>query len=201
MIASVAPSRLAVRATSSAVLPPPYTTTRRPSIGLSSPSMLRSTDTASSMWAASPAGMYARLAMCAPTARNAASKWPAVIVSTIFVTFVFSSSSTPMSRMRCTSPSSTSRGNRYLGIPKRIMPPASGPASTILTLWPRRRSWYAADNPEGPAPTMRTRLPLSVLGGGNFQPSFSASSPRKRSTELMPTGSSTLPRLHEVSQG
>ena len=59
-----------------AVLPPPYTTTRRPSIGASSPSMLRSTETASRTCAASPAGMYARFPMCAPTARKTASKPP-----------------------------------------------------------------------------------------------------------------------------
>ena len=44
--------------------------------------------------------------------------------------------STPMSAMRLTSASSTSRGRRYFGMPKRIMPPASGPASRIVTVWP-----------------------------------------------------------------
>jgi hypothetical protein len=75
--------------------------------------------------------------------------------------------------------SSTSRGSRYCGMPKRIMPPARGPASTIFTRWPRRRRWYAAESPEGPAPTTSTRLPLSRSGGANFQPSLIASSPRK----------------------
>ncbi len=46
---------------------------------------------------------------------------------------------TPMSRMRLTSASRMSRGSRYLGMPKRIMPPAIGPASTIVTRWPSRR--------------------------------------------------------------
>ncbi len=35
--------------------------------------------------------------------------------------------------MRWISASSTSRGSRYFGMPKRIMPPASGPASWIVT--------------------------------------------------------------------
>ena len=30
-------------------------------------------------------------------------------------------------------PSSTCRGSRYLGMPKRIMPPATGPASRMVT--------------------------------------------------------------------
>ena len=45
--------------------------------------------------------------------------------SSTFVTLRFSSSVTPMSRMRCTSASSTSRGSRYFGMPKRIMPAGS----------------------------------------------------------------------------
>ena len=60
--------------------------------------------------------------MWAPTARKAASKPPSRMDSSMFVTLRFSSSFTPMSRMRCTSASSTSRGSRYLGMPKRIMP-------------------------------------------------------------------------------
>src|ERR1700694_3733664 len=127
MMASVAPSLLAVRATSSAVLPPPYTTTRRPSIGFSSPSMLRNTDTASSMCAASPAGMYARLAICAPTARNAASKWPALIVSTMFVTFEFSSNSTPHAEVACHPPSDHDKRHPILGNPKPHHPAGKRP--------------------------------------------------------------------------
>ena len=35
--------------------------------------------------------------------------------------------------MRWISASSTSRGRRYFGMPKRIMPPGTGPASRIVT--------------------------------------------------------------------
>ena len=56
-------------------------------------------------------------------------------------TFVFSSSVTPRSRIRWISASRTSRGSRYFGIPKRIIPPACGPASRIVTAWPRRARW------------------------------------------------------------
>ena len=59
-----------MRATSSAVLPPPYTTTRRPSCGFASVSMPRRTLTASRMRVASRAGMSVRFATCAPTARK-----------------------------------------------------------------------------------------------------------------------------------
>ena len=48
---------------------------------------------------------------------------------------------TPMSTIRCISASSTSRGRRYLGMPKRIMPPMRAPASITVTRWPRRRRW------------------------------------------------------------
>ena len=44
-------------------------------------------------------------------------------------TLVLSFSATPRSRIRLISASSTSRGSRYFGMPKRIMPPANGPAS------------------------------------------------------------------------
>ena len=69
---------------------------------------------------------------------------------------------TPSATMRAISASSTARGRRYLGMPKRIMPPASGPASRIVTACPARASWYAADRPEGPAPTTSTRLPARL---------------------------------------
>ena len=52
-----------------------------------------------------------------------------------------SGSPRPCATMRATSASSTSRGSRYLGMPKRIMPPGSGPASSTVTRWPRRRRW------------------------------------------------------------
>ena len=53
--------------------------------------------------AADPAGMKARLPMCAPTARNAASKRPSAISTRMSSTLRFRTSSTPRSRMRCTS--------------------------------------------------------------------------------------------------
>ena len=65
--------------------------------------------------------------------------------------------------MRCISASSTSRGSRYFGMPKRIMPPATGPASRIVTACPKRARWYAADSPDGPAPTTSTFLPVDAL--------------------------------------
>ena len=52
-----------------------------------------------------------------------------------------SSSATPRSRMRSISASRTSRGRRYWGMPKRIIPPAPGPASRIVTSWPSRARW------------------------------------------------------------
>ena len=84
-------------------------------------------------------------------------------------------------------------------MPKRIIPPSRGPASITVTACPDRRNWYAADMPEGPAPTTSTCLPVSSFGGVRRQPFFSASSPRKRSTELMPTAVSILPRLQTPS--
>jgi hypothetical protein len=51
------------------------------------------------------------------------------MVASQVVDRLLSFSSTPMSRMRCTSASSTSRGRRYFGMPKRIMPPLCAPAS------------------------------------------------------------------------
>jgi hypothetical protein len=70
-------------------------------------------------------------------------------------------SSTPMSRMRCTSASSTSRGRRYFGMPKRIMPPLCALASQIVTAWPagagarRRRARPGRNRP--PARACRSR--------------------------------------------
>jgi hypothetical protein len=88
-----------------------------------------------------------------------------------------------------------------LGIPNRIIPPTIGPASWIVTSWPRRVRWYAAESPEGPAPTMSTRLPEGSAVTSTVQPRLIASSPRKPSTELIPTASSSCPRLQDVSQG
>ena len=48
------------------------------------------------------------------------------------------------------------------------------------------------ERPAGPAPTTSTRLPCLRAGFSNFQPLSIARSPRKRSTELMPTALSML---------
>ena len=50
-----------------------------------------------------------------------------------FAASLRSFSVTPIATMRAISASSTSRGRRYLGMPKRIMPPAAGPASSTVT--------------------------------------------------------------------
>jgi hypothetical protein len=86
-------------------------------------------------------------------------------------------------------------------MPKRIMPPAIGPASWIVTPCPSRARWYAAESPEGPAPTISTRFPDGDAPASTVQPCSIAWSPRKRSTELIPTASSSWPRLQEVSHG
>ncbi len=59
----------------------------------------------------------------------------------------------------------------------------------------------AISAPEFPAPTTSTRLPVRGLRGATVQPLRIASSPRKRSTELIPTASSSVARLHAVSHG
>ena len=83
----------------------------------------------------------------------------------------------------------------------------SGPTSTTLpeNVTPGTPS-SAADKPDGPAPTTSTRRPVGCLvlasgATGTFQPCRSASSPRKRSTELMPTAESSWARLQAVSHG
>ena len=40
----------------------------------------------------------------------------------------------------------------------------------MVTWCPRRLRWYAADSPDGPAPTTSTRLPVSGAGTGTVQP-------------------------------
>src|ERR1039457_4436116 len=73
MSASFAPRRRATLAASIAVLPPPYTATRRPITGCSPEATLRRNDTASTIRPASFAGMSTRLDRWAPTATKAAS--------------------------------------------------------------------------------------------------------------------------------
>ena len=112
-------------------------------------------------------------------------------------TLRFSSSSTPRSRMRCTSASSTSRGSRYLRNAEAHH--AAGDAGRPRRSSPRGRAG-AGDRPRT-VPTVRRRRPARACrfrsrAAANFQPRLIASSPRKRSTELMPTASSSWPRLH-----
>ena len=58
-----------------------------------------------------------------------------------------------------------------------------------------------AARPDGPAPTIRTRFLDGGGGASTRQPRVIASSPRKRSTELIPTASSSSARLQTVSHG
>ena len=60
---------------------------------------------------------------------NTASNRPAAFSNSRSSTLWFRTISTPRSSMRLISASSTSRGRRYFGMPKCIIPPAIGPAS------------------------------------------------------------------------
>ena len=139
--------------------------------------------------------------MCAPTARNAASNRPAFIVSWMWSTFVFSFSSTPRSRMRCTSASSTSRGRRYFGMPKRIMPPANGPASRIFTAWPRRAQVIGRGKPGG----ARAHDEDALAGPASASVELPAAPDRLVAEEALDRIDadrlSSCARLHELSQG
>ena len=53
----------------------------------------------------------------------------------------------------------------------------------------------------GPAPTISTRFADGGASGSTVQPCRIASSPRNRSTELIPTASSSSARLQAVSHG
>ena len=86
-------------------------------------------------------------------------------------------------------------------VPNGPMPPAIGPASRISTWCPIRARCQAADNPDGPAPTIRIFLPLGSASISGTQPSCRARSPRKRSTAWMLTASSTWRRLQLDSHG
>jgi len=69
-------NRFALRAASMAVFPPPYTTTRRPTLGGVLSSMLLRKLAASRIFPASRPGISVLLARCAPIARKAASYPP-----------------------------------------------------------------------------------------------------------------------------
>ena len=72
-----------------------------------------------------------------------------------------------------TSASSTSRGSRYFGMPKRIMPPAIGPGSWIVDLVAEpRRGGRRPTAPTGPAPTTSTRLPARLGAATSTRPAL-----------------------------
>ena len=86
-------------------------------------------------------------------------------------------------------------------MPKRIMPPARGPASRIVTAAGAREVVGGRQ-----ARTARRRRRAracrrAARSTSTVQPGLIASSPRKRSTELIPTASSSWPRLQAVSHG
>ena len=86
-------------------------------------------------------------------------------------------------------------------MPKRIMPPGARPGVGDRDLVAHPGELVGGRQAAGPAPTISTRLPVGVAAGGTVQPCLMASSPRKRSTELMPTALSSCARLQAVSQG
>ena len=81
------------------------------------------------------------------------------------------------------------------------MPPRYSCSSKIVTAWPIFASWYAQERPAGPPPITATFLPVGAGAAGNARLLAIAYSPRKCSTELMPTWSSTSLRLQPVSHG
>ena len=72
----------------------------------------------------------------------------------------------PHRRMNAISRSIRSRGNRYSGIPRRIIPPATGAASKTVTRWPISARSCAQDRPAGPAPITATRPGFGAGGLG-----------------------------------
>lgn len=65
-------------------------------------------------------------------------------------------------------------------------------------------SWAAQARPEGPEPTMTTRLPVSLEAGrgrGTLSPSSQPTSPTAHSMFLIVTGSSMMPSTQAPSQG
>ena len=101
--------------------------------------------------------------------------------------------------MRSISASSTSRGRRYFGMPKCIMPPAIGPASWMTTAWPRQRQVPRGRQAARPGADDEHALARRRrVGRDRSSPCSSAMSPRNRSTAWMLTASSTSLRLHDV---
>ena len=88
------------------------------------------------------------------------------------------------------------------GMPYRSSPPMRSSFSRITTAWPARASCCAHAMPAGPDPTTATRLPVlwaAILG--LIQPSSQARSTMAHSMVLMVTGTSSMLRVHEASQG
>ena len=110
--------------------------------------------------------------MCAPTARNTASKRPSRLRREHVVDLRVQLERRRRGR-RCAaiSASSTSRGRRYFGMPKRIMPPASGPASRIVTAWPDAREVVGGGESRGPGADHQHALARATSRPtSNFQP-------------------------------
>jgi len=123
-----------------------------------------------------------------------------VFASSTFVTLAFSSITTPRSTMRWISASSTWRGSRYFGCRSASCRRPPDPPR-VSSPHGRSARGDTQQTDRGPRPTTSTRLPLLLGGASNFQPCRSASSPRKRSIGLMPTDSSSCPRLQASRRG
>ena len=74
---------------------------------------------------------------------------------------------TPRSRIRFTPASRISRGSRYLGMPKRIMPPGAGWLPRSSRQWPGPRQMIGGRQADGPAPT--TRIFFGRRRGGGLE--------------------------------
>jgi hypothetical protein len=100
---------------------------------------------------------------------------------------------------RATSASSTSRGSRYFGMPKRIMPPATGrPRGSPRRV--RAREVVGGESPEGPAPTTSTRLP--TLRRAVEAPAALHRLVAEKALDRVDADRGVeLARLHEVSHG
>mmetsp|Transcript_69333 Transcript_69333/g.160622 ORF Transcript_69333/g.160622 Transcript_69333/m.160622 type:complete len:275 (+) Transcript_69333:369-1193(+) len=110
---------------------------------------------------------------------------------------------TPSLAMTFVLRSTTSTLSAFMfGTPYIMRPPKRSERSYTVTQWPILLSSSAAARPDGPEPTMATRLPVRAGGGlGFIQPLRYASSTMNSSTDLMLTGSSMMPRVHAASQG
>ncbi len=87
-------------------------------------------------------------------------------------------------------------------MPYRSIPPGRANPSNTATGYPRRASWYAHDNPAGPAPTTATRSSrFSSESRRSSRPWVIPKSPTKRSRALIATAPSFVVRLHPSSHG